>query len=194
MDERLSKLKRQMNKLVNTVADELGLDENKVKLNHSNQQGYHFRVSRKDEKALRAAHGFTSLEARKDGVRFTNSEASHDAARPLPCLAASTESLPLTRRPHAPPFRPPQMKKLSSAYLDVSREYDETQAVVVAKALEVTQTYCELLERASGIIADLDVLCAFAHSAATASTPYVRPKYVPFASPSNPFLSLCLSS
>lgn len=74
LDERMSKLKRQMTRLLNEVADDLGLDDKKVKLNHSSQQGYHFRVSRKDEKALRTASGYTSLETRKDGVRFTNSE------------------------------------------------------------------------------------------------------------------------
>lgn len=72
------------------------------------------------------------------------------------------------------------MKKLSSAYASVSQEYDETQAVVVTKAVEVTRSYCDLLDKASNIIADLDVLCGFAHAATTASPPYVRPKYVTF--------------
>ena len=62
-----------MENSVPRVADELGLDDKKVKLNHAGNLGYHYRVSRKDEKALRDCKTYTALETRKDGVRFTNS-------------------------------------------------------------------------------------------------------------------------
>src|SRR5690554_2954636 len=54
------------------TADELGLDRKKVKLNTAGDLGWHFRVSRNDEKALRKHSKYTSLETRKDGVRFTS--------------------------------------------------------------------------------------------------------------------------
>ncbi len=69
-----TKLVGKMEKVLSEIADDLGLDEKKVKLNHSSALGYHVRVSRKDEKNLRSAKGYVTLETRKDGVRFTSPE------------------------------------------------------------------------------------------------------------------------
>jgi len=51
------------------MMDELGLDESKVKLDSGAPHGYHFRVSRKDEKAIRDAD-VNILATKKDGVCF----------------------------------------------------------------------------------------------------------------------------
>ena len=51
-----------------------------VKLNHSGPAGYHFRVSRKDEKAIRSTDALI-LETRKDGVRFTTHALKSVSAR-----------------------------------------------------------------------------------------------------------------
>ena len=53
------------------TADDVGGD---VKLQYNTQSGWHMRVSRKDEKLLRAQKGLITLETRKDGVRFTTVE------------------------------------------------------------------------------------------------------------------------
>lgn len=53
------------------TADDVGGD---VKLQFNTQSGWHMRVSRKDEKLLRAQKGLITLETRKDGVRFTTAE------------------------------------------------------------------------------------------------------------------------
>ena len=77
-DPRLEELKHQLDQLqlnvdslLEDVADDLGLDSNKVKLSTAPNLGEHFRVSRADEKKLRGKSKYTTLDTRKDGVRFT---------------------------------------------------------------------------------------------------------------------------
>jgi hypothetical protein len=43
-----------------------------VKLNHQGQLGWHLRVTRKDEKSIRADKKYLMLETRKDGYRFAS--------------------------------------------------------------------------------------------------------------------------
>ncbi|CAB4031835.1 DNA mismatch repair Msh2 [Paramuricea clavata] len=70
MDELQQKIPRELNK----AANELGLEAGKtIKLETNNQFGYYLRITRKEEKKLRGSKKFTTLDTRKDGVRFTNS-------------------------------------------------------------------------------------------------------------------------
>lgn len=63
----------QMKDLLKETATDLGLDDKKVKLNHADTLGDHFRISRKDERVLRKKTAtYINLETRKDGVRFTS--------------------------------------------------------------------------------------------------------------------------
>jgi DNA mismatch repair protein MSH2 len=63
----------QMEKLTEECCEDLELEAKAVKLNRSTAQiGYHFRVSRKNEKNLRSCKQYTCIETRKDGVRFTS--------------------------------------------------------------------------------------------------------------------------
>ncbi|XP_056633214.1 DNA mismatch repair protein Msh2 isoform X1 [Diorhabda sublineata] len=83
-DESLTELAQQkdeiqekMQKVLSRVANDLDLDKNKgVKLEYTEQLGYFFRVTLKDEKSLRKHKDFKILGAIKGGVRFTNSKLS----------------------------------------------------------------------------------------------------------------------
>ncbi|XP_033740541.1 DNA mismatch repair protein Msh2-like [Pecten maximus] len=69
IDELEDSIKGQMNK----VARDLGLEPNKVlKLESNSQLGYFFRVTRKEEKALRNNKNYMTIDTKKDGVRFHN--------------------------------------------------------------------------------------------------------------------------
>ncbi|XP_060078247.1 DNA mismatch repair protein Msh2-like [Ylistrum balloti] len=69
IDELEDGIKGQMNK----VARDLGVEPNKVlKLESNSQLGYFFRVTRKEEKALRNNKNYMTIDTKKDGVRFHN--------------------------------------------------------------------------------------------------------------------------
>jgi DNA mismatch repair protein MSH2 len=57
----------------------------------------------------------------------------------------------------------------------ISVQYSQLQSAVVEKAVETARTYTPLIESASALIAELDVLSSFATTAALAAVEYVRP-------------------
>lgn len=66
-----------MQKLLDTCADELELESGKtMKLDRTDQHGYFFRVTLKEEKSLREAKKFQIIDVIKGGVRFTNKKLS----------------------------------------------------------------------------------------------------------------------
>ncbi|BFZ23354.1 hypothetical protein BsWGS_26393 [Bradybaena similaris] len=80
-DDNLTELRQQIDELeenikaqLNQVARDLGLEPNKtLKLESSSQLGYYFRVTRKEEKALRNNKKYHTIDTNKNGVRFHNS-------------------------------------------------------------------------------------------------------------------------
>ncbi|XP_048577460.1 DNA mismatch repair protein Msh2 isoform X2 [Nematostella vectensis] len=73
MDEILEKFPVELNK----AGRDLSLEPSKtIKLESNNQLGYFFRITRKEEKVLRNNKRYSTIETRKDGVRFTNSALS----------------------------------------------------------------------------------------------------------------------
>ena len=77
IDQEKKSLKGQMEYIQHDITDELELSEKDVKLQDANNLGYHFRVSRKNEKYLRKdKKKYITLEMRKDGIRFTTKEMS----------------------------------------------------------------------------------------------------------------------
>ena len=71
-------------------------------------------------------------------------------------------------------FTTPPLKQLATEYKAVVREYGERQQLYVNKLIDTTLTYGGVVERMSGLIAEMDVLVSFAH-VATALEGFVRP-------------------
>ena len=71
-------------------------------------------------------------------------------------------------------FTTAELQLLASEYKAVVKQYSEMQQLYLSQLLETTLTYSAVVDRMSGLIAELDVLLAFAH-VATAMDGYVRP-------------------
>jgi DNA mismatch repair ATPase MutS len=65
---------------------------------------------------------------------------------------------------------------------DLNSTYKEKQAVIASKVIETALSYLPVAEAASSLVAELDVLNAFANVAATSANPYTRPKILPLGS------------
>mmetsp|Transcript_31903 Transcript_31903/g.45919 ORF Transcript_31903/g.45919 Transcript_31903/m.45919 type:complete len:825 (-) Transcript_31903:85-2559(-) len=76
-------------------------------------------------------------------------------------------------------FTVPQLRSVSDRYASIQVEYREKQQELVEKAVETASTYVPLLECVASLVAELDVLIAFATAAALSPGVYVRPKMLP---------------
>ncbi|XP_062614834.1 DNA mismatch repair protein Msh2-like [Saccostrea cucullata] len=73
LSQRINDLEDRIKSQLNKVARDLGVEANKVlKLESSSQLGYFFRVTRKEEKALRNNKNYTTIDTKNSGVRFHN--------------------------------------------------------------------------------------------------------------------------
>lgn len=146
-DENLTGLKETMDtfeskmaKLRTKASEDLGIDG--VKLEYVSHLGWHFRVTMKDETALRNSKKYKTIDALKGGVRFTN-----DA-----------------------------LEKLNSEFLEAKEGYEEQQQEIVTEVIATAVGYLGSFTRLNNSIAELDCLLSFAVAAASAPTPYVKPK------------------
>jgi DNA mismatch repair protein MSH2 len=76
-------------------------------------------------------------------------------------------------------FTTPELERLADRYKDIDDEYKKQQHGLVDKAIGTATTYLPIAEAAAGIVAELDVLTAFATAAALAPREYVRPVVLP---------------
>eukprot|EP00984_Skeletonema_dohrnii_P030444 scaffold21929_cov127-Skeletonema_dohrnii-CCMP3373.AAC.2 len=73
-------------------------------------------------------------------------------------------------------FSTKELTQLGTKKKDLMTEYEEKQRDMVIKCMAVASTYVPVLESASALLAELDVLTSFAHVAAYSSCGYVRPE------------------
>ena len=73
----------------------------------------------------------------------------------------------------------PKLKMLGDRVLEIDREYHEMQKGLVEKSVATALSYLPVLEAASAIVAEIDVLTSFAITAAVSCSEYVRPKIHP---------------
>jgi len=73
VDQQIRKVESSMDGVVDSAADELGLESGKtIKRAHTPQIGHHLKITRKNEKAIRQHESkYHIVETRKDGVYFT---------------------------------------------------------------------------------------------------------------------------
>ena len=72
-------------------------------------------------------------------------------------------------------FSNKELQQLGAKKCDLLVDYDNNQREIVKNAMGVAVTYIPVLERASELIAELDVLASFAHVAAFSPHGYCRP-------------------
>lgn len=72
-------------------------------------------------------------------------------------------------------FSTKQLKEIASETAVLQKEYERQQSALVKEIVSITLTYSPVLERLSLVLANLDVLCSFAHVSSYAPIPYVRP-------------------
>lgn len=72
-----------------------------------------------------------------------------------------------------------QMRAAAERLQALSSDYDAKQKQLVAQVISVASTFCEVWDTVSTLVAELDVLTAFADVAASAPVPYVRPNMLP---------------
>ncbi|KAA8491466.1 DNA mismatch repair protein msh-2 [Porphyridium purpureum] len=79
-------------------------------------------------------------------------------------------------------FTTKELQRLNTRYVELSDEYESKQAALKKKTVQVASTYVPVFEDAAVKLAELDVICAFAHVSLTASEPFTRPYVVDQAS------------
>jgi DNA mismatch repair protein MSH2 len=72
-------------------------------------------------------------------------------------------------------FSTPALDRIAERYLTLQTEYAQQQAALVQQAVETARTYLPVVEAVAALIAELDVLVAFATAAALSPGTYVRP-------------------
>ena len=72
-------------------------------------------------------------------------------------------------------FQSPELRQISERLGELVDEYEAKQAAIVTKMLAITKTFIPVIQQMGEVLAHLDVIVAFAHVAASALVPYVRP-------------------
>lgn len=73
-------------------------------------------------------------------------------------------------------FNTPELKAVASEHREIRKAYDERQSHLVESTKEIAVTYIPVIEAASQVLAELDVLLGFAQAAAFAGDGYCCPQ------------------
>ncbi|XP_057318906.1 DNA mismatch repair protein Msh2 [Microplitis mediator] len=76
-------------------------------------------------------------------------------------------------------FRNGILESLNQEYLDDKEKYEAEQRLIVVEVINLAIGYCSTMKNIAGVVAILDVLCAFAVAATNTQKTYVRPKMMP---------------
>jgi len=75
LSDEINSIKSQMEKKKNKIADSIGIDRDKIKLERStNQKSFYMRIPRSMERDIRGDNTLNVIETRKDGVHITTTE------------------------------------------------------------------------------------------------------------------------
>lgn len=89
LHEELESVKTECESFLRQAAKDLSLEAGKtIKLESSKELGYYFRVTRKEEPALRFRKGYTTIDTKQNGVRFRNASLASANSRFLEARAA----------------------------------------------------------------------------------------------------------
>lgn len=72
--EEMTSAEDDMNNLAKRINEDLGLESGSVKLDYTNQEGYFFKMTRKNDDVLRKNKSYKVLQTHKSGVKFTNTK------------------------------------------------------------------------------------------------------------------------
>ena len=147
LEQQKKSTEEEINVVWQEAAEDLTMERDKqLKLEKNNQHGYFFRLTKKDETMARSKLS--------KSAQFQILEAKKDGSK----------------------FTNKKLRALSQKRLDIDRTYEAKQKHLVQRVLDVAVSFVDIFLKASSVMAELDVLCAFAEVAQTAPTPYVRPQ------------------
>ena len=147
LEQQKKSTEEEINVVWQEAAEDLTMERDKqLKLEKNNQHGYFFRLTKKDETMARSKLS--------KSAQFQILEAKKDGSK----------------------FTNKKLRALSQKRLDIDRTYEAKQKHLVQRVLDVAVSFVDIFFKASSVMAELDVLCAFAEVAQTAPTPYIRPQ------------------
>ena len=135
-----------------TLCATLGLDRDKLRLEADGRWGYCVRASRAVEKELRASAAYQSGKVK------------------LNLLQTKKEGVA---------YQDSKLASMAEEYAEAAKAYDAEQKTLASKVVDTAGTFVPVVVECHTLLAELDVLLAFAHVATTAPEPFVKPTLVP---------------
>jgi DNA mismatch repair protein MSH2 len=104
-------------------------------------------------------------------MRLTRNEAG--------CIRNKSKYLECSTQKNGVFFTTNALQSMRREFDQLSENYNRTQSSLVNEVVSVAASYCPVIEKLAGVLADMDVIVSFAHCAVHAPISYVRPKMHP---------------
>ncbi|KAK1923021.1 putative DNA mismatch repair protein MSH2 [Papiliotrema laurentii] len=104
----------------------------------------------------------------KYSLRITKAEAG--------LLRGNKDYIELSTQKSGTIFTTRNLKRYSETFEDLTKQYIRESNHLVREIVKIASSYTGVLEELDGVIAAIDVIISFAHVAANASIPYIRPR------------------